>query len=129
MRKSAIWCRVSTQDQRELSLDSQEATVRPVLESEGFTVPPDRILKVDWSSLDLSACPEFQRLRQWVVDGSIDAIGVLDRDRLQAQGLQRLVFLSECQERGVRLITCQGPPMFDGGEGQLVELALALGKE
>ncbi|MCI0795167.1 MAG: recombinase family protein [Chloroflexi bacterium] len=129
MNRAAIWCRVSTQDQREMSLDSQEAAVRPVLESEGFTVPPDRILKVDWSSLDLSACPEFQQLRQWVVDGSIDAIGLLDRDRLQAQGLQRLIFLSDCQERGVRLVTCQGPPMFDGGEGQLVELALALGKE
>ena len=127
MLRAAIWCRISTPDQ--MSLDSQEAAVRAVLESQGFTVPPDRILKVDWSSLDLSACPEFQLLKQWVVDGAIDAIGVVDRDRLQAQGLQRLVFLSECQERGVRLIACQGPPMFDGGEGQLVELALALGKE
>ena len=53
----------------------------------------------------------------------------LDRDRLQAQGLQRLIFLSECRDRGVPIITVQGAPMLEGGEGQLVELALALGKE
>ena len=59
----------------------------------------------------------------------IHAIGVSDRDRLQAQGLQRLIFLSECQELGVKIINVQGPQLLDGPEGQLVELALALGKE
>ena len=47
MRKAAIWCRVSTQDQRELSLDSQETAVRHALKSQGFSVSPDHILKVD----------------------------------------------------------------------------------
>ena len=82
---AAIWCRVSTSDQREMSLDSQEA-------------PPRYVLKVDWTSLDLMACPQFQQLRGWIASGEISAVGVLDRDRLQAQGLQRLLFLSECQE-------------------------------
>ena len=31
---AAIWCRVSTHDQRELSLDSQEIAVRRILEAE-----------------------------------------------------------------------------------------------
>lgn len=113
----------------ELSLDSQECAVRKALEGQEYEAPPQLVLKVDWSSLDLMSCPEFQQLRQWVADGAINAIGVLDRDRLQAQGLQRLVFLSECKDRGVPIITVQGPPMLEGGEGQLVELALALGKE
>ena len=80
-------------------------------------------------SLDLLSCPPFQILRHWIASGEVTAVGVLDRDRLQAQGLQRLVFLSECQERGVPVITAQGVPMLEGTEGQLVELALALGKE
>lgn len=128
-RIAAIWCRVSTQDQRELSLDSQEIAVRKTLEGQGYLVPPELVLKVDWSSLDLMSCPEFQQLRRWISDGSIQAIGTLDRDRLQAQGLQRLIFLSECRDLGLQIITVQGAPMLEGGEGQLVELALALGKE
>ncbi len=126
---AAIWCRVSTNDQRELSLDSQEATVRKALAAQGYQALPQYVLKIDWSSLDLMACPEFQKLRQWIARNEVQALGVLDRDRLQAQGLQRLIFLSECHDHNVRVITAQGVPLLDGAEGQLVELALALGKE
>jgi len=56
-------------------------------------------------------------------------VEVLDRDRLQAQWLQRLLFLSVCQEYGVSMITAQGLSVLEGPEGQPVELALALGKE
>ena len=129
VRTAAIWCRVSTSDQRELSLDSQEDAVRKVLEEQGYHVPPEYVFKVDWSSLDLMSCPEFQRLRQLVANGSINAVGTLDRDRLQAQGLQRLIFLAECRDQSVPLVTVQGLPMLEGQEGQLVEFALALGKE
>ncbi len=126
---AAVWCRVSTHDQRELSLDSQEVAARKALEAQGYRVLPQHVLKADWTSLDLMGCPEFQQLRRWIADGTVQAVGVLDRDRLQAQPLQRLVFLAECRDRGVPIITVQGPPMLEGGEGQLVELALALGKE
>ena len=126
---AAIWCRVSTSDQRELSLDAQEKAVRQALAQAGFETPSKYLLKVDWTSLDLMACPQFQLLHKWITTGEVAALGVLDRDRLQAQGLQRLVFLAECREQGVQVITAQGVPMLDGGEGQLVEMALALGKE
>jgi hypothetical protein len=126
---AASWSRVSTHDQRELSLDSQEAAVRKVLETQGYEAPPQYTLKADWSSLDLMSCPEFQQLRRWIADGTVQAVGTLDRDRLQAQGLQRLIFLAECRDRGVQIVMVQGPPTLEGGEGQLVELALALGKE
>ena len=128
-RIGAIACRISTHDQRELSLDSQELAVRRVLEGQGYETPPEYVLKIEWSSMDLMASPEFQQLRRWIATGEIQAVGTLDRDRLQAQGLQRLLFLSECRDMGVAVITVQGAPMLDGGEGQLVELALALGKE
>ncbi len=128
-KTAAIWGRVSTHDQRELSLDSQEAAVRKALETRGFKTPVQYVLKVEWTSMDLMACPQFQQLRRWINGGEVQAVGVFDRDRLQAQGLQRLLFLSECQERGVEVVTSQGVPMLEGAEGQLVELALALGKE
>ncbi len=92
-------------------------------------MPASVCLKVDWTSLGLLSCPQFQQLRRWTAERAVQAVGTLDRDRLQAQGLQRLLFLSECKERGVKVVTAQGVPMLDGGEGQLVELALALGKE
>ena len=126
---AGIWTRVSTHNQQELSLDSQELAVRRILTANGYDVPDWAVLKVEWTSMDLLSCPEFQLLRRWVREGVIGAVGVLDRDRLQAQGLQRLIFLSECQEAGVPLLTVQGPALLEGGEGQLVELALALGKE
>ena len=126
---AAIWARVSTHDQRELSLDSQVSAVRRILVERGYEVPDWAVLKVEWTSTDLLACPAFQSLLAWVDAGRVNALGALDRDRFQAQGLQRLLFLSECQERGVQVITAQGVPMLEGGEGQLVELALALGKE
>jgi hypothetical protein len=110
-------------------LDSQVARAKTELEKKGYTVPPERILKVDWTSLDLEHCPQFQELRGWIQRKEIVALGIFDRDRLNAVGLQRLIFLSDCQEKNVELVICQGPPILNELEGQLVELALALGKE
>jgi hypothetical protein len=124
---AAVWARVSTELQQ--SLDSQASRAKSELEKRGYMVPPERILKVDWTSLDLFHCPEFQKLRRWIQKKEIAALGILDRDRLNAIGLQRLIFLSDCKENGVELVICQGPPILDEPEGQLVELALALGKE
>jgi hypothetical protein len=124
---AAIWARVSTKDQT--SLPDQVARAKEKLAGKGYIVPKERILATDWTSPELFNCPDFQRLRQWVKAREIQAIGLLDRDRLEARGLQRLIFLSECKEAGVELVICQGPPLLDEPEGQLVELALAIGKE
>jgi hypothetical protein len=124
---AGVWARVSTDIQQ--SLDSQVARAKSELEKRGYVVPPERILKVDWTSLDLEHCPQFQELRGWIQRKEIAALGVFDRDRLNAIGLQRLLFLSDCKDKGVELVICQGPPILDELEGQLVELALALGKE
>jgi len=129
MKTAAIFARVSTTGQRELSLDTQVDRTSSRLQSQGYHVSPEHIFKVDWTSLDLFNCPEFQMLRKWVLNKEIAALGILDRDRLNAQGLQRLTFLAECKDAGVELVICQGPPILDEPEGQLVELALALGKE
>lgn len=127
VKPAAIWARVSTQSQAETSLPSQISRCKEKLEQEGYSVT--QTLAVDWTSLDLFSCPKFQELRSLIRNRGIDALAIFDRDRLEAKGLQRLVFLSECKESGVKLVIYQGPPTLDEPEGQLIELALAIGKE
>lgn len=127
VKHAIIWARVSTTSQTETSLPSQISRCRERLEKAGYCVI--RILQVDWTSTDLFKCPEFQHLRSLIKNREIEALAVFDRDRLEAKGLQRLIFLSELKEAGVELVICQGPPLIEGPEGQIVELALAIGKE
>jgi len=127
LKPAAIWARVSTHNQAETSLPSQIDRCNEKLQYAGYTVVST--LQTDWTSMDLFSCPQFQELRWLINNREIQALAVFDRDRLQARGLQRLVFLSECKDAKVELIICQGPPILDEPEGQLVELALAIGKE
>ena len=127
VKRAAIWARVSTTGQAETSLPSQVSRCKEALAKAGYTAV--HIFSIDFSSLDLYNCPEFQELRSLVRRGDIQAVAVYDRDRLLARGLQRLLFLSELKEKGVELIICNGAPILDGPEGQIVELALAVGKE
>jgi len=126
-KRAAIWARVSTSSQAETSLPSQVYRCRERLEHSGYVVA--YVFEDDWSSLDLFASPKFQQLVNTIRNKEIEALAVFDRDRLEAKGLQRLLFLSECREAGVELVICQGSPIIDGPEGQIVELALAIGKE
>lgn len=124
---AAVWARISTTGQT--SLPDQIARAKEKLESLGYVVPPDNILAVDWTSLDLFNCAEFQRLYSWVKRKEIHAIGMLDRDRLQAEPTQRLTFLTECREANVVWILCQGPPILEGDMGDLMEHILAISKK
>ncbi len=126
---AAVWWRVSTSAQMELSPETQVAKARAVLESKGYMVLPEKVIGADWTSLEISACIPFQTLQRWVVNGEIHAVGMIDRDRLAAQGIQRLLFISLCREHRVEVVLAQGAPLLDGPEGQIVELALSIGKE
>lgn len=126
-KRGVIWARVSTDGQAETSLQSQVSRCKEKLQQAGYHI--DHIFAVHWSSLDLYACPEFQQVQALIRNREMDALAFLDRDRLEAKGLQRLTFLSECKEAMVELVICQGPPILDDLEGQLVEMALAIGKE
>ncbi len=128
-RIAAVWARVSTKGQSELSPDGQAERVKAKLEGLGYIVPPHYVFKVDWTSLDLDPCPEFRELKTLISQKKIDAVGMLDRDRLEAEGLQRLMFLADCRENGVQPVVYQGPPFLEGDEGQVVELVLSIGKK
>jgi hypothetical protein len=127
IKPAAIWARVSTHNQSETSLPSQVERCKARLERDGYSLI--HTFQLDWTSTDLFACPQFQELRRLIINREIEALAVFDRDRLEAKGLQRLVFISDCKAAGVKLVICHGPPILDEPEGQLVELALAIGKE
>ena len=125
----AIWARVSSQGQAEMSPDGQVERVKTKLNSLGYVVPPEYIFKVVWTSVDLEPCPEFKEFRRLIRTKQVNAVGFLDRDRINAHGLSRLLFFAECKENGVEPIVFQGAPFTDGAEGQIIEMVLALGKE
>jgi len=112
-----------------MSLDSQADEAKGKLESLGYTVPNELIFKVAWTSTDLKPCPQFQQLQQLVWDKKIQAIGFLDRDRLECDSVDRMVFLANCRKNDVEMAVCQGPPFMDGPVGQLVEMGLAVAKQ
>ena len=124
---AAIWARVS--DPHQTSLPDQVNRAKTELESRGYIVPDDRILAASWTSLELFDCPEFLRLASWVKRHEINAIGMLDRDRLQSIPEQRLAFLAECREAGIEIILCQGPAMIEGDMGALIEHVQAIAKK
>ncbi len=125
---AAIWARVSTSEQT--SLPDQVARAKEKLEEKGYTVPQDRILAVEWTSLDLFNCPPFLRLAGWVKRKEIQGMGMLDRDRLHSDPpYQRLAFLAECRQSGVEIVLCQGAPILEGDWGDLLEHVYTIGKK
>ena len=58
MKTAAIWARVSSEGQRDLSLDGQVERVRVKLEGMGYI--PEHVLRVVWTSTNLRPCPQFQ---------------------------------------------------------------------
>ena len=93
VKPAAIWARVSTHDQAEKSLPGQVSRCKEKLEKLGYSVI--HTFSVDWGSMDLYACPDFQQLRYMIRNREIQAFAIYDRDRLEAKGLQGLVFF--CQ--------------------------------
>ena len=127
LKTAAIWSRVSTKGQAEISLPTQVDHCQRLLKDKGYVAI--KIFSIDHCSLDLSSSKEFQQLQQMIQAHEVDAVCCYDRDRLMADGIDRLVFLSQLRESGVELLICNGVPIMDSDEGQIVELALALGKK
>lgn len=127
LKTAIIWARVSTPGQGETSLPTQIDHCQQLLKSKGYIAT--KIISVDYCSLDLYACPEFQQLQSMITNKEIQAVCIYDRDRVEAKGLQRLLFIEDLKRAGVELLICYGPPIMDGPEGQAIEIMLAAGKE
>ena len=122
---AAIWGRVSGPEQQ--SLPSQVAEVKTWLESQGWTVPSERILTVDWTSTDILRCPEMLTLLRWVEQKEVGAVGALHLDRFAARPGQIAQILDTFRQAGVELLLKQ-TPLPSGLMGELVGLVLTVGK-
>jgi DNA invertase Pin-like site-specific DNA recombinase len=128
-RLAAVWARVSSSGQAETSLPDQTHEVKTMLEKLGYVVPESRILAVEWASLQLDKCPQFNTLKGWVFNQEVLAVGVYHRDRLEATPVQRVLFIKLCREKGVQLLACQGPVIEGDKTGDLLAFVEAWAKE
>jgi len=124
---AAIWARVSTRDKQEPSLESQVAEVKPWLESQGWTVPPERVISVEWTSKNLLPCPEIQNLLRWVKDHEVGAVGALHLDRFAAKPGHMAQIIDVIKDAGVELLL-KLTPLPAGLIGDLVALVITIGK-
>ncbi len=121
-QKAAIWWRVSTGDQLELSPQTQVSDARTLLNSEGFIVPDEFVLGADWSSPEIMKCPEYQQLFRLVDQRRTHAIGVYNPDRLAARPADRLFLRAMCEKSGISVHSVYGE-ILAGPEGEFLEFA------
>lgn len=122
---AAVWARVSGPEQQ--SLPSQVAEVREWLESQGYAVPPERILMIDWTSTDILRCPPMRVLLGWVANHEVDAVGSLHLDRFAARPGQVAQILDTFRHSGVEL-RLKHTPLPSGLMGELMGLVITIGK-
>ena len=124
----AVWWRISTKAQADMSPETQILEAREMLEAEGYSVPQDRVIGADWHSLAVLDCPEMETLLSWVRHGEIQAIGMYHGDRLAGNPGQKMFIVDLCDRLGVKLLA-RYSPIMDGKEGELLEYVRTWGKE
>ena len=128
MKTAAIWWRVSKDEQREISPDTQTGEALAFAEQEGYSVPPENIIGTDWSSLSVWNSPTMDQLKALVLDRAITAIFMYDADRGPAKSAHRLIFRALCEENGVA-VRCRYGEIPGGEMGDLMEFISAWSKE
>ena len=116
----AIWWRVSTKGQAEISPETQIDAGKSLLELSGFAVAEEYIIGRDWSSLEILECPEMNTLLNWVRRGEIHAVAVYHTDRLAGEPSQRLPIKWEFDKYGVQPLAKFGQ-FFEGEWGDAFE--------
>ena len=107
-RIAAIWWRVSTDDQREVSPATQRSEALTLAHQDGFQVPQGFIIGTDWHSLSVWDSPPMNRLRELIRNREIRAVYVYHPDRLPSKPAHRLLFRALCEENGVQVRCCYG---------------------
>ena len=125
---AAIWWRVSTDDQREISPDTQIQQSLALAKQEGYEVPPENIIGTDWHSLSVWDSPAMARIRALIHEKAISAIFLYEPDRGPSKPAHRLLFRASCEENGIQVRCCHGQ-IPDGDMGEVMELLSAWAKE
>lgn len=105
MKKTAIYCRVSTEDQERegTSLQSQLDACNRLAMERGFEVPEKFIVLETYSGLSLDR-PKLAELRQWVRDKEVDVVVAYTLDRLSRDPVHFIILQEELERVGVELI-------------------------
>ena len=124
---AGIWARVSTESQTEMSLDTQVSDLKPWLESQGFLVPSEKIIKVSWTSQEVLECPRMADILGWSKTGEIHALGVTHDDRLSGTAGSKAIILEVLAKSGVRYLP-KYTPLPEGSMGETMSILNAMNK-
>ena len=127
-KEAAIWWRVSTNDQREISPDTQVNQSLSLARQEDYEVPKEYVLGTDWNSMSVWNSPPMERLKDLIRSGSIRAVFMYDADRGPSKPAHRLLFRAMCEEYGVR-VRCLHGQVPEGDMGEVMEFLSAWSKE
>ena len=128
MKPAAIWWRVSTDDQKEISPETQIAEAKALAMEEGYEVLEEYVIGTDWHSLSVWDSPAMLKLRGLITEGAIPAVVMYDADRGPSKPAHRLFLRAICEENGVRIL-CRYGQVPDGEMGEVMEFLSAWSKE
>ena len=107
-KTGGIFWRISTEDQSEISPETQIKESLALAKNEGFDVPSQYILGTDWASLSVWESPPMERLKDLVREGAIQRLYMYDADRGPSKPVHRLFLRALCEEYGVQIHCCHG---------------------
>src|SRR6266516_1371384 len=106
---AAIYARVSSDRQKEdKTIASQTTCLREYAQTQGYTVPPDRVFEDEGYSGATLARPGLERLRDLVSAGQVQAILVYGPDRLSRKYAYQVLLLEEFSRQGVETVFLRG---------------------
>ena len=105
MKRTAIYCRVSTEDQERegTSLDSQLKACQDKAQELGYEISEDYTIRETYSGLSLDR-PKLDQLRQWVRDREVDVVIAYTLDRLSRDPVHFIILQEELERNGIGLV-------------------------
>ncbi len=128
MKIGLIYSRVSTEEQAKegQSIDAQIKLCSAFMKENGYSIASNGIYKDEGKSGSNTNRPGLQALLQRVIDDkNIDAVFILDTDRLARNTLDHLSIKAIFQKHNVKLISISQPMIDDSPEGKFIDVVLA----
>ncbi len=110
MKTAAIYARVSSEKQKEeQTISSQTAALVEFAQSEGYTVPSERIFQDEGYSGSVLVRPALECLRDLAAEGQIEAVLIYSPDRLSRKYAYQVLLMEEFSRQGVEVIFIKSP--------------------
>ena len=125
---AAVWWRVSTESQVDISPQTQIYEARELANKDGYQVDPEHIIGCDWYSLSVWDSPPMEGLKDLIRSGTVHAVYLYDADRGPAKPAHRMMFRALCEEYGV-LVRSKYGQVPEGEMSEVMEFLSAWQKE